>query len=298
MPSQDTLNAEKLGELQRMDAAVSPAEQDVIITSREHLYGQVSLETNDVICGDDREPIDYKGLYIHWFGGELNPVYGLNILKEATQPGSVTGSWEQSVESTVPILRDVAGVSGGVHSDDTCEGDGKLKVDQADGDVGCGYALLRSDISELIVARRQLIIADAMNLQPELFESPQDIKYANDTIDAHDRLTKLDGFFTTGRGVVLTAIKQGAKPVVVRGKHTATTGIINEDASSSFDTGQAIKENLPAYDHDAGSLNEAYDRIHHLYPYDKRLRRIAGLIDTIGTMRALGVTDIAVRRAK
>ncbi len=300
--SQEAHEALYAGDQERriMDTVATPVDQDEIVKGREQFYVPASLESNDVNCSDEREPVGVEEpyVYIHWFGGVLKPVYNLAVIKEVTEPGSVQDTFEQRVRSTVPVLRDVAGISAGVHTDEACEGDAKMDTARVDGDVGCGYALKRQDISGLIVARRTAVIADAMSLQPELFQSSQDMTYANEVVDAHKRLSERESFFTTGRKVVLSAVELGAKPMVVRGEHIGDTGIINTDPDTTIMSDQAFKAGMPVYNQDSGSLNQAYDRIRHIYPYDRRLQQIAELIDTIGTMRALGVTDIAVRRTQ
>ncbi len=300
MPSQETLGAQlaELGERSRMDTVTVPVDQDEIMHEMEQFYVPASLEENDVFCGDEREPAGVTEPYIHWFGGILKPVYNLAILKEATQPSSVTDTFEDRVRSTIPVLRDVAKVNPGVHSDDTCEAGDQLDIDKTDGDVGCGYADKRAGISQLIAQTGTDIISDAMTLQPELFESAQDFEHAKMVVRAHASLAERETFFTSGRKVVLTAVEQGSKSMVVKGAHVGETGVINRDPASTIDSGEAFKAGLPTYNQDAGLLEQVYDRIHHLYPYDKRLVQIAELIDTIGTMRALGVKDIAVRNAK
>jgi hypothetical protein len=84
--------------------------------------------------------------------------------------------------------------------------------------------------------------------------------------------------------------------MLVTGTHVAQDGIINDKPNSSLQSGDALHANLPAYEHDSWATAEIYERLRHLYPYDKQELAIADLIDTIGTMRALKVERIAVRR--
>lgn len=271
-----------------------PVEQE-IIASREKFYVPVSLTNNDIFCGDERQPIDVATDYIHWFGGALNVPYNLAIMKETIHPGSVTDTFEEQTGSLVPVLLE-AGVQGGVHSDACSEQGDRMRIDNPEGAVGCGYGQKRPDISRLIADPANGVAEDALRLRPELFESQQDVDFADNVIESHGRLAEREGFFTSGRRVILTAVAKGAKSMLVAGEHSAKEGIINLDPESTLRSGEAMNAGLPAYNHDSWAIEETYDMIHHLYPYDKRQLQIAELIDTIGTMRALGVEDIAVRR--
>ncbi|HEX5744566.1 MAG TPA: hypothetical protein VFX84_03925, partial [Candidatus Saccharimonadales bacterium] len=165
-----------------------------------------------------------------------------------------------------------------------------------DGAVGCGYAELRSRISGVIVDQGAELIRDAAELRPELFKDTDDYNFAHAVIAAHERLVERPGFITDGRSVVLSAAGQGSKVMLVEGEHTGTEGIVNLVPGSSLDSDAANGAGLEAYNQDSWAIEEAGDRVRPTYPHDKRHLQIAELIDVIGTMRALGVEDIAVRR--
>ena len=266
-----------------------------LLDSREPFFTKVSLYINTVFCGDERPSSEILEDYIHWFGGALNPAYNLDIMQEAQNPGSVKHSFEQRAAEVTSDLME-AGIKVGVHSDTQADPTGKLDTSKEDGSVGCGYAGLRREISTLIVDRAEEILTDAQKMRPELFQSEADTEAAFSVIRAHSALANRPDYLTSGRRVVLAAEKSGAVTMLVVGEHVAEDGIFNLDPNSSLRSGEAFLKGQATYDHDSGSLYQAYDRLSEKYPHDKRLMQIADLIDALGTMRALGVKRIAVRR--
>ncbi len=296
----------------RYEAAQAEAIPDMneIVTSREQFYVPVSLDTHDIFCFDEREIAEVEGHdhedsleqlftmvtpedYIHLAGGILGPSHNLAVMQEVAAPGSIS-SFEDHAELTVPMFIG-AGVRAGVHSDLAAE-EGKYMRLDSDGDVGCGYALKRRPISGLIAERGDEIVADAMGLRPELFKGPEYGRFASAVVDAHGRLAGRDDFAPHGRRVVLTAAAKGAKLMLMHGNHVGEDGIINLVPNTSIKSDRALKAGLPAYSQDSWAAAEANDRVRHLHPHDPVQQQIAELIDTIGTMRALDVKRIVVRR--
>lgn len=277
-----------------------------IVASREPFYvDELSLDTHDIFCFDERgvadAAADAAGItavtpeeYIRAAGGGLNIVYNLTVVQEAENPFSVTNSFAERTAAMVPVLAK-ARIRPGVHSDVAAEG-GNMVRPTFDGAVGCGYAELRAAINGVIADRGVEIIRDAAELRPELFEGPDDYNFAHAVVSAHERLTERPGFMTNGREVVLTAAGQGSKVMLVKGDHTGTEGIVNLVPGSSLGSDAANRAGLEAYNQDSWAIEEAGERVQHAYPHDKRHLQIAELIDAVGTMRALGVEDIAVRR--
>jgi hypothetical protein len=279
-----------------MNGTENMQDNDEIMRSRELFMVPVSLDENEVFCGDDR-PADID-IYIHMFGGALNTAYGFVIMKEISEPGSVSDTFEDEVHSVVPVILHVAKVNAGVHSDQHTEQGSTLKTAEIDGDIGCAYALKRREISGGIFQDGDLLIGQLEQLRPELLESEADRAFASSVVAAHGRLAKRDGFFTSGRRVALAAASEGAPTTTVTGEHAANSkGIINLEPNTSLHTRLAQEASLPAYMEDSWAVKEINDRLRSLYPYDSRQQEIAEAIDTLGTMRALGLKpeDITVR---
>lgn len=276
-----------------------------VIAPRERLYVDVSLDTHEIFCFDERGIAEAEthvpgieaatpDAYIHWAGGGLNIVFNQAVIDEANKPFSVTDSFERRTSRVVPVLFE-AGLKPGVHSDVTAEGGNTIRP-TPEGPVGCGYGEKRSQISLWIAENGTEVVRDAADLRPELFDGPDDHNFAHAVVAAHSRLVDRPGFITDGRRVVIAAAVEGSRVMLVEGEHTGTVGVFNLVPGTSFDSHTAAKEGLEAYSQDSWAVEEANDRLRHKYPYDKRQQQIAELIDGIGTMRALGVEDIVVRR--
>lgn len=277
-----------------LDVLESALEVPEVVSSREPFYSHVSLAENYVFCSDDRT----LGLHIKMFGGVLNPVYNLLVMKEVNQPHSVNQTLEAETNYLVPVIVTIGGVNKpGVHSDTTAEAGHHMKTERVEGKVGCGYAELRQAISGLIVDRGDEILKEAKLKLPGLFAGPHSDAQAYDIIEAHQRLADRSSFFTSGRGVILQAIKSGANSMVVDGTHADNAGgIINYVYNTGLEGGEAAAAGKPAYNHDAWASREVFDKVHHLYPYDRTQQDMAVVIDAIGTMKALGVEEIGIRQ--
>jgi hypothetical protein len=273
------------------------------LLAREGYFVPASLKENMVFCGDEREP-DTDEIYLHLFGGALNPVKGLIVMNEVMNPGSTVDSFEESVRKYMPAVIEIGGMAHpGVHSDVKAETNGEsldregveLDLSRVEGPVGCGYAQVAQAISEVIAVNGEEIIREMQEDTPYLFAEERGLQLARDVVEAHKRLARNEKLYTSGRLVVLAAAEKGAKTMNVRGNHCADVGIINMDRGSTAKSGQAIKEGLPFYLQDSGTAYELYENMQDDFGYDLLLARIAEQIDTRGTMKALGVKTIAVR---
>lgn len=258
-----------------------------IIAVRERFYAPVSLDRHLIFCGDDREAAEATDIYVHLFGGALNIAYNMAVMQETLSPDSVKDSFKTRAVETVTAMK-AADMRPGVHSDTNAEQAGK--------GIGCGYAGQRGPISGLIFQRSEEIIADAESLRPELFKRPESYEFARAVTDAHGRLASRPGFLTDGQAEVMSAAEAGATLMLVEGEHAAEEGIINLIPDTSIDSDAANKADLAVYDQDSWAAEAINHRLAHIYSYDQLKQAIAELIDTVGTMRALGVKDIAVRR--
>lgn len=263
-----------------------------VVQSREIFFDKVSLSNTLLACGDDRT----KNLLIKLMGGILNPIYQNIVMQELTDPGSVTDSFEEEAAKQTPLILKSGAPLGAVHSDTAAEGSDAINLDQPEGKVGCGYAELRQAISAGIFKNEEQVIAWAQILRPELFESDEDLLTAKQITATHGRLAERQSLFTSGREVVLTAADQGAQTVVVDGQHTAQEATVNLVADTTLDGSLAAEAGLEVYDHDSWALEEIQDKLRSEYPYDKKQQQIAEIIDVVGTLMALGVERIGVRR--
>jgi hypothetical protein len=265
-----------------------------VLRERERFYVSATLE-DYLFCGDDRT----KEALLSLFGGVLNISYNQQVLQEAVHPGSVNKPFDQTArEQTILIINKGGLPNAGVHSDTGAEGEHAHDIDvsKADGKVGCGYAELRGSISSLIVERADEIMELARTLRPELFATDQDEAQTRRLIAAHGRIAGRSSILPPGRQIVLSAKEAGAHSMVVDGPHTSKTGIINLRKNTKMDKTAAANAGLPTYTHDEWVALEVFDNLHDFFPYDKRMFDQGETIDTIGTMLALGVEEIAVRR--
>lgn len=257
------------------------------IGHREAYYTAASLDTDPIFCGDDR---NQEGIQL--FGGVLNLAYNEAVLEEVNNPGSVTDSLLSRVEAMTAKLQE-NGMHPGVHSDTRTEGGSELR-DDAEGPVGCAYAELRKAISRLIGENGGGFVEEAERLAPELFEKPGSHEFGLAVAAAHGRLAGRDSFQAPGRKLVLGAISKGASKTVYQGEHIASDAIRNNRPGTRFDGPAAIKDGLPAYNHDGWASEEIAARLND--PSDPIERQIAGVIDWLGTIHALGVEAALVRR--
>ena len=264
--------------------------EEEAVNKREHLYVNASIE--DLIsCGDDRD-IDY--LAVQMFGAVAHITHNRVIVAEVLHPGASTNlTFDSEIKKDVVELKSF-GINASVHSDDTNEGGKEFQLTIEDGDVGCAYINLRQLISRKIYEDKDAIIESVAIRFPELFQSPEDYAYARSVVDANGRLAGNDAYFKAGgRKTALAAARAGAPAVVVKGQHASNAdGIINETIDSTLDTKQAVKENLPAYNHDKWAV----DKINDLKgAHNKRLQQIAEIIDVEGVFRALVVKTVGRR---
>jgi hypothetical protein len=184
----------------------------------------------------------------------------------------------------------------GVHSDTHAETGDDIATD-GDSPIGCGYIKLRQTISQLIAEDPDKIVAEAERLRPELFTDPSDTDYAHDIVSVHESLAQDAGFFAGGsRKVAAAAASEGAPFMLVDGDHVAHVGILNLRPNSTIDSNAAHENSLSAYEHDAWVGPELIPQLSFTKHFAARQWEIAELLDTIGTMWALGAYDIAVRR--
>lgn len=263
------------------------------IGSRETYYVSASLDKDPLFCGDDR---GLEGLYAQLFGGVINIAYNQAIVEEANEPGGVTDSLQRRTEELTGLMVK-HGMYPGVHSDTKSEQGSKLRDDH-EGKAGCAYAELRPVISGSIAELGDDLLEEAVRLMPELFRTEADHVFGQSVIAAHGRLAEREGFQSTGRKLVLGAAEKGALVAILGGEHVASDGIINTVPNSTLDSKTAGDDGLPAYNHDMWAAEDALDRLGSDNPYtsDPNQRKIANLIDALGTMNALGVEAIAVRR--
>lgn len=262
-----------------------------VIKPREAFFVEADIHTHPVFCGDEREA---EGIYIHEFGGVANTTYTLMILQEAAEEGSVEQPFDAAVASTVPLLKE-KDIDAGVHSDDHAEHGDTLQADKEDGKIGCGYLELRQAISELIGQSIDKIVDILQKQDPTLFGTEHNRERARAFCRAHTRLASRD-IFPGGRAVALAALKAGAPHNMVRGSHLGKEGILNKKPGSTLDSTAALRDGKPTYSHDTWAAKGTFDEIHDVYPYDKTDFEIANDIDAVGTMLALGVEEIEVRR--
>jgi hypothetical protein len=275
---------------------ISPAEalanSHETIGSRETYYIPVSLFRDPLFCGDDRGLLE---AYIQLFGGIINVAYNHAILEDTNQPGSVRDSLEDRVGTlTAQVLE--KGMHPGVHSDAKTEQGDTLRHSIEEGDVGCAYALLRAPISVSIAHLGEGLVEETSLLMPELFQKPEDYEHGIAVTKAHGRLAKLTSFQAPGRKLVLTAISNGAKAVVLGGEHVASDGILNTVRNTTFDSKSAERDGLPAYNHDIWAASAIAEELGTTDPSELHRLQIANAIDARGTLHALGVEAIAVRR--
>ncbi len=262
-----------------------------LIASREQFFNPIDLRANGYNCGDDQTS-DWQ-LYAHIFGGATFLGYSTMILGHINEPIAVE-SLESSTASAIRQLASRGYQHQGVHSSVSAEGGHYFQTQRTEGGLGCGYIALRRDISQLISEQGESILAEMDQLLPHLF-ADEGKNFARQVVAAH-------GYFATNptvlgqpRQIALSAIREGATPMLVDGGHTATDGIINLESGTTFDNNSSVAAGLPTYDHDLWASNDLLAQLPATTNYSHDQLTTASLVDIIGTMRALGVTQIAVR---
>lgn len=268
-----------------------PDRTSELLRTRERYFVEADLKKHKVLCGDERPADD---IYIHLFGGVANTAYTLMALQEAQSEGSVSTPLDKAVVDTFNEL-DQAGIDAGVHSDDHSEHGEAIRTDVKDGDIGCGYLKLRQAISQGIADKEDEIVKILEEQDPELYGMEQNREKARGFARAHGRLATRD-IFAPGRQIALAAIEAGAPSNVVRGDHVGKHGILDKRRGYTFDSAAAFDDGKPTYDHDSWAAKDTYVEIKDNYPFDETDYEIANDVDAVGTMLALGVEEIAVRR--
>jgi hypothetical protein len=265
-----------------------------LLTSREPFFkNDVSLQYTPMFCGDERTAL-YDGSYLHVFGGVANPAYTSVVLARATRHSSSVNFTEAVAEAAAES--NAASIAAGIHSDTHSE-TGQHIATEGDSPIGCGYIKLRQPISAVIAEDPNKVVAEAETLCPELFTDPSDTNFAHEIVRAHKSLATDENFFTgNSRQVAAAAINKGAPTMLVDGNHIAVEGIINKKTHSTIDSNAASKSGASVYVHDSWANQELAAALPELQPYTRQQLEIAELIDTIGTMWALGVKTIAIRR--
>ncbi len=268
--------------------------QELTVNHEQYFRSNVLLNMYPIFCGDER-PTEFPGLYIHVFGGVANPAFNNEVI--ARTKGIVTGdTFKTAVGASAHTLID-KGIEAGVHSDNHAE-TGNTMSTEGDNPIGCGYIKLRQPISHIIAADPDKIIAKAEQLDPGLFTDPSDSHFAHQVVAAHAQLAAdADFFASSSRQVAAGAIEAGAPAMLVLGDHGAKAGIISKIPETTIDSNAANEDNEAIFVHDSWAALDMLDMMPNAeQSSSRREREIADLIDAIGTMWALGVEEITVRR--
>jgi hypothetical protein len=269
-------------------------EQEILGAHERFFVSGVSINTHRIFCGDERKPL-LAGVFIHVFGGAANTAFNTQILAQATKKGSRLATFMQAASETAKALVS-HGIAAGVHSDTHSETSNEINPEST-APIGCGYIKLRRAISQTIAANPDAIVRLAESLCPEFFTDPADTTFAHSIVKSHMQLAASDAFFThSSREVATAALREGAPGMLVNGDHTATLGIINLQRGTTIDSGTAFNDNKSIYVHDAWASRAMAEHYDAAQAFTDKEWHIADLIDAIGTMQALGVTEIAVRR--
>lgn len=266
------------------------AESEALQT-RETLFVPADLYNDQINCGDDR-PSDLEG-HINIFGGVLFPAYTAMVLCELHTPGT-SGSFMENAGTVTRALKDSGVQHPGVHSDANAEQGSCFDEHRTDGTVGCGFGQARAIISGYVRDNGAAIIEEATVKMPWLFDNDQAQEFAEKVVATHESLAgNADTIIGNGRQAICRAVAAGADVGIFRGPHTATFGVINTQSNTKFQTNRACAESVPAYTHNLW----ASDQLLAMLPDapDETEARIASVIDVIGTMKVLGVEEIAVR---
>lgn len=266
-----------------------------LLTSHEpYFLSNVSLENANIFCGDERKAL-YNEAYLHVFGGVANAAFNAVVMTRATDTTPFATTFCEAVRRVAADCR-VMHIKAGVHSDTHAETTGHLAL-EGDAPIGCGYIKLRAAISQMIGKDPDKIVGEAERLRPELFSDPADTSFAHTVVATHRELAADTAFFGEGsRAVAAAAIEAGAPSMLVDGDHVAHEGIINLRPGTAIDSNQAAAADRSVYVHGAWVGGELVAQLPALQPLGGKQWEIAELIDTIGTMWALGVDTIAVRR--
>lgn len=257
---------------------------------------QVSLEHDQIFCGDDRAS---TLKYIHLMGGGLNLVYTMTVLNETiTNDSQQNSNFLKDTISRFETLKNLSGAKLGVHSDDKAETEDQIDLSRLSGPIGCKYAEARQAISAHIYNSAEHILEVVDHVNPTLIALKSDREFANSVVKAHGRLSATNTKYfkgSGGRAVVIAAIKEtSAESMLVFGDHNASSGLINTSSNTSYDSALAAKDGNPFYDHDLWAVLNIFSStsVSNIFPYDLRQVEIANMIDTVGTLDLLGVDKI------
>jgi hypothetical protein len=269
---------------------MSIAISEELVTKREHLFVPVDLKIDGYNCLDDQES-DWDR-YAHIGGGAASLGFTRMVIAHIRRPGSA-GGFADTTADTIDVLAANGYQHQGIHSSVNAEDGDRVQFDKLEGGIGCGYMQLRREISQGISQNGREYVDEATRLFPELFDNEADNAYAWQVVGAHEWFSAEPSRIDPGRRVFMTASEHGAEAMLVRGGHAASEGIINTEPGSTLNSNAAVTEGLPCYDFDVWAPAEMLA----LMPenLDARQAAIANIIDTIGTLKALGVTHIARR---
>lgn len=269
-------------------------EQEILASHEQFFVKNVGIKTHKIFCGDERKPL-FEGVFIHVFGGLANTAFNAEALSRATGKGRRLASFKNAVSSCAKAFKS-RDVPAGLHSDTHSETGPAINLASTD-EIGCGYIKLRRTISQKIAENPDKIVAEAQRLRPELFTDPSDTSFGHAIVDSHAQLTADDEFFAEGsREVAGAAVEEGAPTMLVDGDHTAKLGIINLRKDTTIDSGAAFEQAKSIYVHDSWASHEMAENYENAHDFTSKEWQIADLIDAIGTMWALGVEEIVVRR--
>lgn len=254
----------------------------------------ISIFKHKVFCGDEREPLTNE-MYLHVFGGAANTAYNTEVLARAKTKGFRAKTYAKAVSAAAKAFKAVS-IAAGIHSDTHSEKGAALDP-EGEGEIGCGYVKLRRAISRKIADDPAAVVAEAESLRPELFTDPSDTSFGHMIAQSHASLADDDEFFSeNSRKVAAAAMEEGAPSMLVAGNHTAREGIINLIAGTTFDSASVNKSGMSSYWHDAWGSSQMAAAYDNAKEFTHKEWEIADTIDAIGTMWALGVETIAVRR--
>lgn len=275
----------------------SPMQHPEVLANREQFYEPVDLKTDLTCCGDERPVIGIgeSQTLVSIFGGPgANVAWNVMVLQEIAKPDSATTTFadvtseitKQLVESSIKTT---------VHSDDHTEHADTIDLSKnPDGDIGCGYLKLRQTISQVIGERGDEIVSILVREKPELYANKQSL--LRKVIEANTALANRNEIFTSGRDVAQKAVDEGAQTIVVTGDHVAKVGILNLEKNASFDTKSAMSADLPAYNHNTWAAIDSYKEVQNEYGFELVDFEASNDVDAVGTMLALGVEEIYIRK--
>lgn len=263
------------------------------LTVRQPLFVAANLKSNQVFCIDDRSS-DYE-LSIKVPGG-LEFLVNDSVLMHLSKEHKLGLNIEDETKTMSQLLNS-KGLKCGIHSDEKADPGGNV-LNNESASLGCGYICYRREIVASIGENGKEIVDKLESLMPELFTSSSSKDMALRLAKVYGELAADDEYFNASpRQIAKAAITNGAPCMIVKGQHNPNAvAIINLVPSTTFDTNEALKKGLPAYDYDDWAFNDVLDMLPDQFGWDKEVQQMSSLIDFIGTVKYLGVKDIFVRR--